>query len=428
MPGVHNRFVSFLLRAAVVAAALLFISAFVPLLFGLRPAIITSGSMEPRLHVGDVVMINRRDHHLRVHDVITFDRHGQSVTHRIAKINEDGTIRTKGDANGSLDSEPVKPSDVTGSVVFVVPVVGIPALHPEIIALFGVLLLAQVSRSAGPALASARMSVRWSPTCDRVAMIAVLSVVATACVGTTLTGAVFTSSTSNPSNSFQARDGYYSTVLSYSPQSYWRLGEASGTTAADTMGLLDGTYTSANVTYGVTAPLSHDDNTAISCSAGTTCFGTNDAAVFHNTGSQSIALWFKPSVATQTTNARVFTKYDGTNITYFMAYNGTSGNMRYLVDVNSRVTAQSTTLITNTSNWYFMVGTWDGTTARIYINGTQEGTATGTGLVKQNTVGFMGLGNATGGAGAKGALDDVAVWNRVLTPTEISTLYTRGTT
>jgi hypothetical protein len=326
----------------------------------------------------------------------------------------------------------VAPADISGSVRAVVPLVGLPALHPQFIAGFILLLMARIVHTAAPKARKIKaikrgVSLRWILAGDGIAMAAVTSVVATACVGTTLTSAVFVASTSSSANSFQARDGYYSTVISLSPQSYWRLGEASGASAVDTQGLLNGTY-SGVTSYGTTAPLSHDSDTAVTCTSGTTCFTTADNAAFHNTGAQSIALWLKPSVAPQASNARVFAKYDGTNITYFVAYNGTSGQMRYIVDVNSRVTAISTTLLTNTNAWYFIAGTWDGSTARIYINGAQEGTAGGTGPVKQNAVGFTGMATTAGTPGAKGSLDDVAVWNRVLTPTEISTLYTRGTT
>jgi signal peptidase I len=430
MPVDHkhsNPGVGFLLRLAVISLALLFSAVFVPLLFGWKPAVITSGSMKPSLQVGDVVLIDTHDKRFGINDVITFDRAGRSVTHRVVGMRADGTWRTKGDANGRSDSESVPSNDVVGQVRFVVPLVGLPALHPEIVVgMVGALLLYAFRGSVGRVHRRERLSIAWNATCEKVAMAGVLSAVATASIGTTLTSSVFMSSTSSAAD-FTSRDGYYSAVKALGPQSYWRLGELSGTTAADAQGLLNGTY-AASVTNGVAAPLSHDNDTAISCVTGTTCFSTADNNAFHNTGAQSIALWFKPSTASQSSNARVLAKYDGTNITYFIAYNGTNGQMRYLVDVNSRITAQSTTLLTNTNTWSFIVGTWDGSTARIYINGTQEGTATGTGPVKQNTSGFVGLGTAGGTAGARGSLDDVAIWDRALTPAEITNLYTLATT
>lgn len=56
-------------------------------------------------------------------DVITFHQNGIYKVHRIVKINDDGTLVTKGDANQSNDA-PIKISDVNGKVVGVAPNVG----------------------------------------------------------------------------------------------------------------------------------------------------------------------------------------------------------------------------------------------------------------------------------------------------------------
>ena len=85
--------------------------------------VILSGSMEPALSPGDVVLVSESAS-VQVGDVITFDT-GDTVpvTHRIIGV-EDGRYVTKGDANGNADGTSVPPANVLGRVVLTVPLVG----------------------------------------------------------------------------------------------------------------------------------------------------------------------------------------------------------------------------------------------------------------------------------------------------------------
>lgn len=92
------------------------------------PVVITSGSMAPSIRTGDVVVaadVARSD--LDVGAVIVFgDRSGALTTHRIASVGDDGTYRTKGDANVVEDSAGVAPDHVVGRGRLLVPAVGWP--------------------------------------------------------------------------------------------------------------------------------------------------------------------------------------------------------------------------------------------------------------------------------------------------------------
>ncbi|MFB6169866.1 MAG: signal peptidase I [Haloarculaceae archaeon] len=91
--------------------------------------VVLSGSMEPAIHVGDVVVVGNRDPAaLEVGDVITFDR-GTDIptTHRIVEVIESDTgvaFRTKGDANEDPDPALVAPTQVVGVVVLTIPLIG----------------------------------------------------------------------------------------------------------------------------------------------------------------------------------------------------------------------------------------------------------------------------------------------------------------
>jgi signal peptidase I len=100
-------------------------------LVGYRPLVIRSGSMEPALHPGDVVLVkNVLAGHLGVHDIATFadpsDIH-QTMTHRVADVVRDGghvTVITRGDANLSGESFTTTSTTTVGRVVWRLPRVG----------------------------------------------------------------------------------------------------------------------------------------------------------------------------------------------------------------------------------------------------------------------------------------------------------------
>lgn len=85
--------------------------------------IVKSGSMEPSIHTGSLVVVKPADNY-NVGDVVTFSNRGQdSITHRIVEINND-EYTTKGDANDSEDSRVVRERDVIGKVGFSIPWAG----------------------------------------------------------------------------------------------------------------------------------------------------------------------------------------------------------------------------------------------------------------------------------------------------------------
>jgi signal peptidase I len=97
---------------------------------GWSPTLVTSGSMEPLVTPGDVVMVRPVPvDELVPNTVILFDRaDGQRVLHRIVEHLPDGTFRTQGDANAVPDSEFLHAESIGGAAVLAVPWVGRPSL------------------------------------------------------------------------------------------------------------------------------------------------------------------------------------------------------------------------------------------------------------------------------------------------------------
>ena len=101
----------------------------VPNIFGYKPFIVLSGSMETKIRIGDLIITKIIDpNSLKVDDVIAFrDEENTVTTHRIIDIiDKDGTTYfvTKGDNNSSQDRYLVKYKDVEGIYITRIPGVG----------------------------------------------------------------------------------------------------------------------------------------------------------------------------------------------------------------------------------------------------------------------------------------------------------------
>lgn len=81
---------------------------------GFRIFKVGSGSMEPILHINDIVII-KKENEYKKQDIITFKNNESYVTHRLISINENEVI-TKGDANNVQDA-PIKTDDIIGKLV-----------------------------------------------------------------------------------------------------------------------------------------------------------------------------------------------------------------------------------------------------------------------------------------------------------------------
>lgn len=95
---------------------------------GVKPTVIYSGSMNPTLDVGDIVLIQKVDATtIRQGDVIQFYQDNVTVIHRVHRIEEtngQNQLITKGDANDDPDFKPVPLNYVLGKSVFTIPKLG----------------------------------------------------------------------------------------------------------------------------------------------------------------------------------------------------------------------------------------------------------------------------------------------------------------
>lgn len=101
----------------------------IPSLFGYKPFIVLSGSMETNISVGDLVITKEvKPSTLKIDDIIAFkDSEDLVTTHRIKEsVNVNGEIcyRTKGDANNTYDDGYVCPNLIEGKYILKIPKIG----------------------------------------------------------------------------------------------------------------------------------------------------------------------------------------------------------------------------------------------------------------------------------------------------------------
>ena len=92
-----------------------------PTPFGYGAAVVLSGSMEPELSMGDLIIVCESETY-KENDVVVFQDRGILVVHRIIAVDGD-TFVTRGDANNVAD-EPINISAIKGKVLFWIPFVG----------------------------------------------------------------------------------------------------------------------------------------------------------------------------------------------------------------------------------------------------------------------------------------------------------------
>ncbi len=229
---------------------------------------------------------------------------------------------------------------------------------------------------------------------------------------------------------------YESVVASLSPKLFYKLDESSGTTAVDSGSLgINGTYSGtptrsqASLYAGGTASTRHaSGNSAYVSISGLTAMQSWSALTF--------CAWWKAT--DQTTDPYIVMPAwaGGSSIPLGLGMGGTNGADNTKLNAGSfSGSSWQTTQVGTTSiaanGIYFVAATLSSMssgTLTLYVNGAQEAQGGGytIGSWTQSTL-YIGHQWDSGGVGT-GTYQGVGVWDSVLTPTQISTLYAGGVT
>lgn len=115
--------------ALLLGIAGLFLASMLPIPGNIEIKIVKSGSMEPTIMTGSIVVVKPQNSYSKG-DIVTFGADTRTqipTTHRIIDIQGDFTSLsyvTQGDANEEQDQEPITQRDIIGKVVLSVPYMG----------------------------------------------------------------------------------------------------------------------------------------------------------------------------------------------------------------------------------------------------------------------------------------------------------------
>jgi hypothetical protein len=146
------------------------------------------------------------------------------------------------------------------------------------------------------------------------------------------------------------------------------------------------------------------------------------------TGAISLSFWVKMrteiSTDEQCFTARSYINASGTSIQINYQYNAGTRRIRFL-RYGSSNSLQYYTITLGTSNWAHIVATFDGSTIKGYVNGTEVTTEANSGT---QSIGGTAFGIAANGTTqyASALIDEYGVWSRALSGAEVTSLYNSG--
>lgn len=213
-------------------------------------------------------------------------------------------------------------------------------------------------------------------------------------------------------------------------KAYWKLDEISGTRYDST-----GNKSSLVDNNTVTSETGKLNNAARLTSANSEYLSVADNSALSITGDMSWSFWLQPgpSAIGSTTDPVLFMKYAASNLSYYMQI---KVDGIQLINSDDGTTSGSSGYITTdtmalTGTWYHFVCTYTASsgTFEVYQNGVSKGTATGT--LKTSIYdgnGVTEIGRYTAGTSNyyNGLIDEVGIWSRVLSETEVASLYNSG--
>lgn len=134
----------------------------------------------------------------------------------------------------------------------------------------------------------------------------------------------------------------------------------------------------------------------------------------------TVAAWIKGT--NMTSDNVVVAKWYTATVSWILRIGScNSGKAEFDTNTGSSVGSCGTTSVDD-GNWHFIVGTYDGTNQRLYVDGVLEDTDAQTGTIS-NSEEEVCIGAACNGATQgslfNGEIDDVRIWNRALSQAEI---------
>ncbi len=213
---------------------------------------------------------------------------------------------------------------------------------------------------------------------------------------------------------------YRDTVMADAPRAYWRLGEPSGTAAADQTGFANTGAYQGSPALGQAGIVPVAQSTAMALD------GTNDSVRVPTSASLSpraalsLETWIRP--ATLPTSTATLMRKD----LQYMLRLGSSGAVSFRLwrgGATSELTTPAGAVPAGT--WSHVVATFDGVSMAIYVNGTVRATLAIAATVDTAT-GVLSLGSSGSTDWFRGRMDEVAVYGSALPGPRVLAHYTKS--
>lgn len=209
---------------------------------------------------------------------------------------------------------------------------------------------------------------------------------------------------------------YQQTILSNGPILYYRLQDAAhSSTVVDASGNANAGNVNGTITFAQSGPWNGDNSALFDGSSGYITTGSALSAYANN--GISLEAWIYASA------------YAGTevlidNIGHTLSL-VSSGELRISVNSGGQILTYNTPL--STGVWHMVVGTWDGSTINLYVDGSAvaTGSYSATPSIVGNTC-YIGA-SATPNHYFSGNMAEVAIFNSALTANQVWTQYTSYT-
>ena len=234
-----------------------------------------------------------------------------------------------------------------------------------------------------------------------------------------------------------ATSTYETDVVNESPGAYYRLDESSGSTAADSSGNgVSGTYESG-VSYSANGAITSDaSDTAVTSSGSNGAVSVSDNSNLDPTSQITLDAWFKVAPGTLNSSkeytliGKGYTSYTSPYWQYTLSLCDCGS---YPKDAALRINIGGTVHDMDNINsgwvygyWNHIVGTYDGSDMKMYVNGVLVGTQAESGSLTTYAT-PMGIGSdllsGSNLANFPGDIDEVAVYPTALSAAHIATHY-----
>jgi len=217
----------------------------------------------------------------------------------------------------------------------------------------------------------------------------------------------------------------FETIASENLVGWWRLDETSGTTAMDSSSDQENGTLQNSLTFAT-------DSIAGKLGNALVFNGSNEYININYDGDLNpsvftISLWARVNGGAGTFRSPLTSRQDSAgNLNGYIFYASNVDTWQFWTGTGSAYHQQIGPAVV-IGEWVFLAGTYDGSTKKFYVNGAAADSDAVT--FKVNSLNPTRIG-AGGGAALNyyfnGAIDDVRVYNRSLTPNEIQAIYAQG--